>query len=597
MKKLILILSIFISISANSQTIKNWFMARDYYRLGDSTITGWYQGVLPDTNKVNTQILAALDTTTASIDSFFVSGQDLWVSNGDTIYKVDTATHALNSLDSIFGSLTADSIITKKIKSPVDSLLIQSGHGYTKFIPNSSSNYNWKIFPDSIVNYNTYTYNDRLAFISEVSSAGGSSGDIQYNNSGSLDGAPINTDGTDITIENTLNFTGTTVTEIDSNSVTTDTSVVNTYLDVNGNSDLNGILFTGSTKTNGSFYTGTSSPTNTFRLNFDGRLYAEGYYGKISSTLLGTGTPILATNAASTDVTYSAIRANAYDSYGYGITIDNGALNGGSVGVRPMFFINRNRTSVSGNITYDLISILDNPSASGTISGKVLTATIENTERIRLYPRSSTIDTAYIFDTDSLLTTTGAVLSVRNQGNEVFRVDSSGISINGGGTLPTSDAIDLKTAVESETFDLINVDTFIFGDGTKQISSSGLDTTVLYSASNMNDGDSITLLPAPGSGYAYAIKHITIVYSYNSIAFTGTGNNFVHWYSLGVDVTPIVVGVNKYTDTYSWVTSNFNISSTYPIDENSPIWFIFDDNLATGNGSGKILITYKIIDL
>lgn len=136
--------------------------------------------------------------TMESDTTFNVTIDTLYFSDGT--YKVTESTTA----DSNWIQITSDTIITRKIKSPVDSLIIQSGQGYTKFIPNTSANLNWKILPDSIVQYNSYIYNDRLAFISEVSSAGGSSGDIQYNNSGTLDGAPMTTDGTDITLSNIL---------------------------------------------------------------------------------------------------------------------------------------------------------------------------------------------------------------------------------------------------------------------------------------------------------------------------------------------------------------------------------------------------------
>lgn len=215
-----------------------------------------------------------------------------------------------------------------------------------------------------------------------------------------------------------VKFTGESGTEIDSNSITADTAIVNNYLDVNGNADLNGVLFTGSTKTAGAFYTGTNSPSNTNRLNYDGYLYATEFRGTLSSTS-STKTPIVGTLSASSPVSYGAIRANAYDSYGYGLIIDNGSLSGGAMGNRAMLYIDRDHTSVSGDITNNIIEILDNPSASGNINGNILSATIGSTERISLNPRATT-SSAYWFDTHNLLT--GTLFAVGNQGDTAMKI-------------------------------------------------------------------------------------------------------------------------------------------------------------------------------
>ena len=123
MKKILIIIgAIILSIPSSGQTIKGWFYARDYYSLDGTEVTGWSGGYLPDTNKVNLLILGALDTTVAAVDTIYISGQDEWVGNNDTIYKVDsagisdTALFALNATaDSSFVSVTG----TDTVKGPL----------------------------------------------------------------------------------------------------------------------------------------------------------------------------------------------------------------------------------------------------------------------------------------------------------------------------------------------------------------------------------------------------------------------------------------------------------------------------------------------
>ena len=86
-----------------------------------------------------------------------------------------------------------------------------------------------------------------------------------------------------------------------------------------------------------------------------------------------------------------------------------------------------------------------------------MSAVIDGTERIRLNPRITTDGTAYILDTDSLLSSSGSIISIRNQGNEIFRIDSSGVSINEGDILATTNQVDGFSAIEAHEFDSLNI--------------------------------------------------------------------------------------------------------------------------------------------
>jgi hypothetical protein len=119
------------------------------------------------------------------------------------------------------------------------------------------------------------------------------------------------------------------------------------------------------------------------------------------------------------------------------------------------------------NITGDIISISDNPTTSGTISGSVLKATIGTTVRINMNPRvvDSSSAIAYKFDTVNTLSTSGAkIASYINNGTEKAYITYKG-----------SEAL---TAGTSSTFIMVPG---IIKDFYTDVSTSGTSETDLYS--------------------------------------------------------------------------------------------------------------------
>ena len=135
-------------------------------------------------------------------------------------------------------------------------------------------------------------------------------------------------------------------------------------------------------------------------------------------------------------------------SSGQGLFIDN---TGSTATSDKMIYIQRIQSGTS-NATANFIEILDNPTTTGTVSGKILTATIGATERISLNPRitDGASAVAYMFDTHNSITTVGAkLMSVRNQGTEKFAIYKDGNIKSGQLTGALTDG--LPTAAEINT--------------------------------------------------------------------------------------------------------------------------------------------------
>jgi hypothetical protein len=191
-----------------------------------------------------------------------------------------------------------------------------------------------------------------------------------------------------------------------------------------------------------SFYYSSTNPTGTTRLNWDGYIYATQVRGN-SSTLQGVrGTSD--SNSGVYGVSNSG-SAGSFEQFGTSATS------------QPVLLLNRNKGGTL-NVTGNIISIVDNPTTTGTVSGAVLSATIDGTEKVSLNPRAGVADTAYTIDTDDLLTT-GVLLSVENQNNQVFEVNPTGVSINGSEVITGSNTS--KYVMQNTNTDKIQTDTLI----------------------------------------------------------------------------------------------------------------------------------------
>jgi hypothetical protein len=174
----------------------------------------------------------------------------------------------------------------------------------------------------------------------------------------------------------------------------------------------------GGTKTAGYWYTGVSTPTNTNRINFDGNVFSTRFDG-IGSTGIG-----IYGYATSGQGTYG------YATTGTGIQgfSESGYLgrfehNTGTARSTPMVYIAKSTTGTVNN-TSVLLSIVDNPSTSGTVSGSLLQGTIVSTVRTDMNPRvaNSSSAVAYLFDSQNALTGNAKFMKVSNQGSDEFYV-------------------------------------------------------------------------------------------------------------------------------------------------------------------------------
>lgn len=179
----------------------------------------------------------------------------------------------------------------------------------------------------------------------------------------------------------------------------------------------------GGISSGGKFYGGTSDPTNSNRLNYDGNLYVNDFrsINNVQASIV-TG--------------LNGSFGNNLGGSALGISISGTTNNN-----QPVFVIQKS-ISGSANATGNIITILDNPTTSGTISGSVLKATIGSNVRIDMNPRvaNSGTNTAYILDTHNNLTGTTNILTLSNQGVLKAYVTNSGnivgatINANGGST-------------------------------------------------------------------------------------------------------------------------------------------------------------------
>jgi hypothetical protein len=246
-----------------------------------------------------------------------------------------------------------------------------------------------------------------------------------------------------------------------------------------------------------SFYTGTTDPTLTTRLNLDADLrttslrtnnlisYTTTGYA-VSGIVSSSGYGVYGESTSGTGVWgYSTTgKGGEFRSDGTvnaSLQVEhNGTLN--VTKTANVFEVYRRNGSGTGSSTGNLIYINDNPSISGTISGKILTAIVGTTERISLNPRvaNSGTNKAYILDTHSTLSGTTELLSIQNNTVERFRVTPSNTALPAG---------------TSTTFATVGG---VLKDFYTDVSTSGTTETDLYSYTIpanvlVNNGDKLIL--------------------------------------------------------------------------------------------------------
>lgn len=215
-----------------------------------------------------------------------------------------------------------------------------------------------------------------------------------------------------------------------------------------------------------SFYSGLSDPTLFDRLNIDARVHAFAFQSSnqiacISNSLTGVASGLFGKTSNGPIVhIYQAGNSELWSEM-YLLKLERS--NGGS-----------------GNLLNNLIEINDNPTTSGTITGKVLTAKIGTTERISLNPRvtNSGTNKAYILDTHNTLSGTTELLSIQNNTVERFRVT------------PVNTALPAGTSTTFATVGGVLKD-FYSDDGTVGTSPTDLYSYTLPANVLVNNGDKL----------------------------------------------------------------------------------------------------------
>jgi hypothetical protein len=174
------------------------------------------------------------------------------------------------------------------------------------------------------------------------------------------------------------------------------------------------LKYNGISKASGQLDGGTTNPSHASRLNYDGYFYATNLY---SSSYIGTKT-LQATNTGSGGTS------------GYFITRSGNAIvaalyqSPNANNANDLVQLSRITNSSTYDITGNIISITDNPTTSGSTSGKVLTAIIGTKERISFNPRG--MNNNYLFDTYRNLADTSTIFAIKDSGVYKIKIKSTG---------------------------------------------------------------------------------------------------------------------------------------------------------------------------
>jgi len=130
-----------------------------------------------------------------------------------------------------------------------------------------------------------------------------------------------------------------------------------------------------------------------------------------------------------------------------------------------------------------------------------------------------------------------------------------------------------------------------------------LVTTVNITSSNILNGDSILILPAPGNNKLYLITDVALCFNYGTSTYlSGDGNDI---YQQGVSGKHAIVYIDdsEFTSTFNYVAYADRSSSFYfysggqsnYLNVNSPVWIDLAP-LTTGDGTAILKVYYKIVD-
>lgn len=181
--------------------------------------------------------------------------------------------------------------------------------------------------------------------------------------------------------------------------------------------------------------------------------------------------------------------------------------------------------------------------------------------------------------------------------------------------LDKMDTVKIRPDTISADYDTLIVDDYAyfggeveFGDNvTFNNHQAGVlyDTLISISSANILAGDSIMLIPAPGSGKVIFPVRIGIYFNYVTTAYTNVVDSYIKTYkNAGSAFNRYKVGAQIFTSTVdqfypSQVGSDYleelSGSSTLAMDLNAPYWLDLDD-MDTGEGDAKIYFVYKILD-
>jgi hypothetical protein len=175
------------------------------------------------------------------------------------------------------------------------------------------------------------------------------------------------------------------------------------------------------------FYTDLTDPDGTTRLTLNGQFRATNVLSANTSAVGIIGNSTTNTGVSGNSNSGSGVHGSSATGAGLFATSQTGIL----LYVQQTapqtedhtshaVYILRGNDLINNNQSGDLIHITDNPTRQGIVTSKILTANVDGTERVSLYPRA-TSGQAYLWDTDSDVSGFNHT-SFRNQGTEFLRI-------------------------------------------------------------------------------------------------------------------------------------------------------------------------------